>query len=83
MFGIVQFRNVFETVTQARHYVKCFSGAKVLRVKDYLNPCVADENSNCFILYTGANHLNSGSNSENQKISATFCKSLISKKREV
>lgn len=33
MFGIVQFRNVFETVTQARHYVKCFSGAKVLRVK--------------------------------------------------
>lgn len=83
MFGIVQFRNVFEIVTQARQYVNFFPGAKVLRIKDYLNPCVADENSNCFILYTGANHLNSESNSESQKISVTFCKSLISKKRKV
>ena len=83
MFGIVQFRNIFETVTQARQYVNFFPGAKVLRIKDYLNPCVADENSNCFILYTGANHLNSESNSESQKISVTHCKSLISKKRKV
>ena len=40
-------------------YARSFSGAKVRSMKDYVKPCVKDENPDHIIMHIGTNDLNS------------------------
>ena len=42
----------------------CFSGAKGRSMKDYVKPCVRDENQDHIIMHIGTNDLNSQNNPE-------------------
>ena len=40
-------------------YVRCFSGAKVKCMKDYVKPCIREKNPDYVIFHVGTNELNS------------------------
>ena len=65
-------------------YVRSFSGAAVRSMKDYVKPCVRDENPDYIILQVGTNDLNFKNNSERAaKSIVDLAKGMVSEKRKV
>ena len=64
-------------------YVRSFSGAKVRSMKDYVKPCIRDENPDHKIMYVGTNDLYFENNSERgAKSSVDLAKGMVSEKRK-
>ena len=56
--------NLSNKFNQNYVYVRSFPGAKVRNMKDYIKPCIREENPDQIILHVGTNKLNSGKNAE-------------------